>query len=248
MYDIIFTSTYPNSFSEQSHSSPQSQLSHKYPNETLIYHSYIRCSLIYPTVAISLRTLAAYRQIHRTCPQFSVHIYLEVIHHVNQHLHKVLKHDTPHWRMLNSCPACFYVLDDEPALEFDWLVSIDGNNSLKWWDSTIYGSTRHTDSCKAQLDYWLDTCDVDKFKDERDSDDDNWTDETTTTEGAGTFMCVNRWCNAGPDTCKKMFSIFNESGIFIAVCHHQFIVLACNMVQSEELLGYFSFIFIIAEL
>ncbi|KAG2152785.1 hypothetical protein DEU56DRAFT_868810 [Suillus clintonianus] len=228
---------------------------------TLIYHGYIGCSPIYPTVAISLRTLAAYRQIHRTCPRFSVQaqvkslcflhdspyrpylcvqfsaaydIYLEIIHRVNQRLRKALKHDTPHWRML---------------LQFDWLVSIDGNNSLKRWDSAIYGSTRRTDSRKARSDYWLDTCDVDRFKDEvrtrqsdyamqRDSDDDNWTDETTANEGAGTFTCVNRWRNAGPDTRKKMFSVFDESGIFIAACRHRFVVLACDMVRSGELAKY----------
>ncbi|KAG2143103.1 hypothetical protein DEU56DRAFT_911034 [Suillus clintonianus] len=214
--------------------------------------------------------LQPYRQIHRTCPRFSVQaqvkslcflhdspyrpylcvqfsaaydIYLEIIHRVNQRLRKALKHTTPHWRMLNACPACFYVLEDEPALEFDWLVSIDGNNSLKRWDSAIYGSTRRTDSRKARSDYWLDTCDVDRFKDEvrtrqRDSDDDNWTDETTANEGAGTFTCVNRWRNAGPDTRKKMFSVFDESGIFIAVCRHRFVFLACDMVRSGELAKY----------
>lgn len=77
-----------------------------------------------------------------------------------------LNHDTLNWRMLNSCPACFYKLEDEPALEFDWLVSIDGNNSLKRWNSTIYGSNPRIDSRKARTDYWIDTCDVDRFKDE----------------------------------------------------------------------------------
>jgi hypothetical protein len=77
-----------------------------------------------------------------------------------------LNHDTLNWCMLNSCPACFYKLEDEPALEFDWLVSIDGNNSLKRWNSTIYGSKPRIDSHKARSDYWIDTCDVDRFKDE----------------------------------------------------------------------------------
>jgi hypothetical protein len=85
---------------------------------------------------------------------------------VDQRLRAALKHDAPDWRMLNSCPACFYKLEDEPALEFDWLVSIDGNNSLKRWDSMIYGSTRRVDSRKARSDYWIDVDDVDKFKSE----------------------------------------------------------------------------------
>jgi len=61
-----------NSFLERSHSSLRSQPSHRYPNETLIYHGYIGCAPLYPTAAISLRTLAAYRQIHRSCPRFSI--------------------------------------------------------------------------------------------------------------------------------------------------------------------------------
>ncbi|KAG1845226.1 hypothetical protein C8R48DRAFT_583257, partial [Suillus tomentosus] len=167
---------------ERSYSSLRSRPLHKYPNETLIYHGYIGCAPIYPTAAVSLRTLATYRQIHRSCPRFSIQaqvkslcflhdvlaydIYLEILHRVDQRLRMALKHDTPHWRMLNSCPACFYKLEDEPALEFEWLVSIDGNNSLKRWDSTIYGSKRRLDSRKARSDYWLDACDVDRFKDE----------------------------------------------------------------------------------
>ncbi|KAG1763276.1 hypothetical protein EV702DRAFT_982934 [Suillus placidus] len=35
---------------------------------------------------------------------------------------------------------------------------------------------------------------------------------------------------------KKMFSVFDKSGIFIAACHHRFVVLACNMIWSRELL------------
>ncbi|KAG1780643.1 hypothetical protein EV702DRAFT_1177860 [Suillus placidus] len=231
---------------------------------TLIYHGYIGCGPLYPTAAILLRTLAAYRQIHRSCPQFSIQaqvkslcflhdtpyrpylnaqfsaaydIYLEILHCVKQRHRTALNHDTPNWCMLNSCPACFYKLEDKPALEFDWLVSIDGNNSLKHWNSSIYGSNPRIDSRKACSDYWLDTCDVDRFKDERDTNDDNWEDKTIAAKGTTpAFNCVNRWCNAGPETRKKMFSVFDESGIFIAACRHRFVVLACDMIRSGELL------------
>ncbi|KAG2357316.1 hypothetical protein BDR07DRAFT_1298047, partial [Suillus spraguei] len=115
------------------------------------------CAPMYPTIAILLCTLAAFRQFHQACPRFSIQaqcrtlcyvhdflaaydIYLEIIHHVNQHLQAVLKQDTPNWCLLNSCPACFYKLQDEPPLDFDWLICIDGNNSLKKWDSSIYGN------------------------------------------------------------------------------------------------------------
>ncbi|KAG2364998.1 hypothetical protein BDR07DRAFT_1354187 [Suillus spraguei] len=48
------------------------QPSHIYPNETLIFYGYLGCSPLYPTVTISLCTLAAYHQSHWTCPQFSI--------------------------------------------------------------------------------------------------------------------------------------------------------------------------------
>ncbi|KAG1857138.1 hypothetical protein F4604DRAFT_1883079 [Suillus subluteus] len=183
-----------------------------YPNKTLIYHGYIRCAPLYPTAAILLCTLAAYHQIHRSSQvkslcflhdtpyqpylniQFSAayDVYLEILHCVKQCLHTALNHDTPNWRMLNSCPACFYKLEDEPVLDFDWLS-----------------------------DYWLDTCDVDRFKDEvktqeRDMNDDNWEDETIMAEGPTTAF---NW-------------------IFIAVCCHRFVVLACDMIWSGELAKY----------
>ncbi|KAG2337856.1 hypothetical protein BDR05DRAFT_978353 [Suillus weaverae] len=219
--------------------------SHRYPNKTLIYHGYIGCAPLYPTAAISLHTLAAYAQVKSLCflhdtpyglylnVQFSAtyDIYLEIFHGIKQCHRTALNHDTPNWPMLNSCPACFYKLEDKPALEFDWLVLINGNNSLKHWNSSIYGSNPCIDSCKAPSDYWLDTA--------MDTNDGNWEDKTIAAEGTTpAFNCVNRWRNAGPETQKKMFSVFDESGIFIAACHHRFVVLACNMIWSRELAKY----------
>jgi len=67
-------------------------------------------------------------------------------------------------------------------------------------------------------------------------------DETAAVEtnASSLFTCVNRWRNAGPETRKKMFSVFDESGIFIASCCHRFVILACDMIRSGELLSYFS--------
>ena len=43
-----------------------------YANETLLRHGYLGSSPLQPTAAFSVRTLAAYRQAHRTCPRFSI--------------------------------------------------------------------------------------------------------------------------------------------------------------------------------
>ncbi|KAG2344689.1 hypothetical protein BDR05DRAFT_881947, partial [Suillus weaverae] len=159
----------------------------------LIYYGYIGCAPMFSTTAISLCTLTAYRQSHCTCPcfgiqaqcktlaslhdipyqpylatQFSVtyDIYLEIIHRVQQHLQASLGHDTPNWHLLNASPACFYKLCNEPKLEFDWLISIDGNNSLKRWDSTIYGNTPCVNSHTAHSNYWVEPKAVDQFQNE----------------------------------------------------------------------------------
>ncbi|KIJ59027.1 hypothetical protein HYDPIDRAFT_73991, partial [Hydnomerulius pinastri MD-312] len=58
-------------------------------------------------------------------------VYLDILNRIDQQLKKALNQHTPNWRLLNDCPACFYKLQDEPPLEFEWLVSMDSNNSLK---------------------------------------------------------------------------------------------------------------------
>ncbi|KAG1758477.1 hypothetical protein EDD22DRAFT_783884, partial [Suillus occidentalis] len=50
--------------------------------------------------------------------------------------------------------------------------------------------------------------------------------------------CVDHWHNTSPEQRKCMFAVFDESGIFIAACRHQFILLACDMVKSGELAKY----------
>ncbi|KAG2120042.1 hypothetical protein DEU56DRAFT_928749 [Suillus clintonianus] len=238
----------------------------------LIYHGYLGCTPLYPTVAISLRTLAAYRQTHRVCPTFSFQaqckalcflhdipyrpylttqlsaafdIYLQILQRIDQRLRTALKRDTPNWRLLNACPACFYKLEDEPDLPFDWLVTMDGNNSLKRWDSTIYGTNARLDSRKVQSDIWIDPDTVDKFNGEvrghaamSNRGDDALIDDTTAETNPAPFSCADRWKNAGPEMRKKMFSVFDESGIFIAACRHRLVLLGCDMIRSGELAKY----------
>ena len=56
------------------------------------------------------------------------------------------------------------------------------------------------------------------------------------TSGANAVtVCIEQWCNAGPDDCKRMWSMFIETGIFLAACRHGFILMLCDMIQSGEL-------------
>ncbi|KAI9566562.1 hypothetical protein HD554DRAFT_2025109 [Boletus coccyginus] len=47
------------------------------------------------------------------------------------------------------------------------------------------------------------------------------------------FNCVNQWRNARADVCAKTFNVFTKSGIFIATCHHRFVLLACDMIKTK---------------
>ena len=69
---------------------------------------------------------------------------------------------------------------------------------------------------------------------------DDW--EDVVQSDSTSFNCVDRWRNACPEQRKHMFSVFDESGIFIAACRHRFILLACDMVKSGELFVIFDFI------
>ncbi|KIK81077.1 hypothetical protein PAXRUDRAFT_35987 [Paxillus rubicundulus Ve08.2h10] len=181
-------------------------------------------------VAVSICTLSAFCQAHQTCPCFTIQaqcktlchlhhmpyhlylctqfswafdVYLEIIHHVEQHVHKALEHNMKDWQLLNACPPYFYQLQDKPKLDFDWLVSIDGNNSLKQWDKSHYGTVSHEDHC------------------------DDWEMEILP-NFPSQFNCVDQWQNAGPEQCKKMFSVFREAKYPLAIVNRLLSVYGAN--------------------
>ncbi|KAG1855816.1 hypothetical protein C8R48DRAFT_749256 [Suillus tomentosus] len=210
--------------------------SHVYPNEVLIYHGYLGCSPLYPSVAISLRTLAAYRHIQAQCKTFC-HLH-DILYHVKHCLDKALDRTTPDWRLLNACPCCFYCLEGERLLAFDWLVTIDGNNSLKRWVSLTCSTNAREDSWQACSDYWINRITINKFQNDVRAQTsgtsnparlDDW-DDVNHEAQSSKFNCTDRWRNTGPEQCKRMFAVFEESGIFIAACQHRFVLLACDMV------------------
>lgn len=92
--------------------------------------------------------------------------FLEIVYRVNVLLKQALKHDTPNWQLLNACPPCTYKLVDKPPLRFTWFATIDGNNSLKCWASSVHDSVPRDDSHQPRSDYWIGRNVVDKFKDE----------------------------------------------------------------------------------
>ncbi|KZT18099.1 hypothetical protein NEOLEDRAFT_1080998 [Neolentinus lepideus HHB14362 ss-1] len=248
-----------------------------YHNTALIRHGYIGASPIRPTVAISIRTLAVYRQTHRTCPQLSIQaevrklchlhkvpycrylceqftiaydVYLEICYRVGVRVRTAMKEDYPHAELLNLCPACTYKLQDEPPLECSLHCEMDGNNSLKRIDAVVRERRERIDTRGPRGPFWISRDDVDRFKDDvkrspgnskdaaeddsadQDADDD-WQDEPGSEDPVAT--CIERWRNAGPEQRKRMFALFEESGIFVMACRNGAVLLLCDMVRSGEL-------------
>jgi len=173
--------------------------------------------------------------------------FLWILHEVEEKVRHALGCDTLNWCFHNICPPCFYKIDNEPDLEFSFFASINGNNSLQWMRDAIWNSNVWLDSQKLLSDCWISSEDIDLFKDEiklskvtlsifsnlvmlivlktKDAnihEEDDWKNVNTS---SSLSKCVDRWQNAGPEQHKKMFALFEETGIFLACCYHYFVLL-----------------------
>ncbi|KIJ39953.1 hypothetical protein M422DRAFT_145220, partial [Sphaerobolus stellatus SS14] len=170
--------------------------------------------------------------------------YLEILGRVQRRVDIALKRDTPNWRALNVCPACDYRLQDEPSLKYSKLICIDGNNSLRRVNLKFTREVEtYIDTRKPRTDYWLFAEAVDMFKDEvkakKAAELVETIDPGDVADGASfVTVCIQRWRNAGPEERKRMWQIFVETGIFVAVCRHGFMLYICDMIQSGELAKY----------
>jgi hypothetical protein len=157
-----------------------------------------------------------------------------------------LRRDIPNWRLKNACPACLYELEGEPKLKRRVIVTQDGNNSLKRFgrrervvrfDGTVVpgASKERYDHRQAPGDVFLPRADVDEWaKDEVDELMKGFEPEAGEggDEGAG---CEERWENMKEDVTARAWGLYDETGIFPALCRHGFVLVVVDMVQSGEL-------------
>lgn len=150
------------------------------------------------------------------------------------------------WRVQNSCPACCYVvsiaflpsansnngslqLEDEPMLRFSRLWAVDGNNSLK--RIAKIGNRVSSDSCQFHSDYFLSPEYVNRFAHEVDAH----RTQDAAESADSTEHCTDHWKAASADSKKKMWSLFDESGVFVSACRHGLILWVADMIRSGEL-------------
>ena len=92
--------------------------------------------------------------------------YLAIIRESDRRISIELGREDHKWAMKNICAPCLYKTKNEPKLKFEFLSSMDGNNSLKLVDTTYRPGSVRTDSRKLESPRWINPEDVDLFKDE----------------------------------------------------------------------------------
>ncbi|KAF8207400.1 hypothetical protein K438DRAFT_1904642 [Mycena galopus ATCC 62051] len=222
------------------------------------------CSPWKPKLAITMRVLEMYRLTHLRCPAlgiqawmkalsdlqgaafkpYSAHqfttcfdLYLGILEEVDNRVNKALQRDSKDWRLKHCCPACTYKLE----------ATCDGNNSLKQVlrkekgfteDSVpLRGDCERPDprAASAAGDYFISRPDVDRWVKERLAEEVVLPDILDPEEASA---CEERWKNLSEELTSKMWGIFDETGIFLALCRHSFVLLVADMVRSGELAKY----------
>ncbi|KAI0712638.1 hypothetical protein C8Q76DRAFT_769169 [Earliella scabrosa] len=195
-----------------------------------------------------------YRRHYRTAISDVFDIYLMMRRDVRRQVMHVFGRDAPDWRPQHACAACTYKLADEPPATFDRLVCMDGNNSLKRI-ATSGGREVADLRVYEDNDYFLPREYVDSFAGEVKSrsvkkpvlkekpglapDPGEAEEDGDPTDGAhATGACASNWKAAAADEKKKMWAIYDETGIFASACRHSFILWIADMVRSGELAKY----------
>lgn len=186
--------------------------------------------------------------------QFSIcfDVYIAVCRSVRQRVEKAMGFTGDHWRIQHACPPCMYQLQGEEELRFSMLVTYDGNDSAKRVlrrrrneDGSVGSVSERVDQRKGGEDYFLSREEVDEWSKENMQDlmeavclllliERNSPLIQVTTEYKKN-PCEDRWQNMIHDMSSKAWGIFDETGMFVSLCRHGFVLIAADMVQSGEL-------------
>ena len=168
---------------------------------------------------------------------------------------EALRRDSPDWELKNCCPACMYTIQDEPPLLFKMLYAMDGNDSLKRVSHTLFTQDGHHDSLgrsnelptgqHVQTDrYYLPRTYVESFSDKGTSHHPKLEVSAITWTHSFSLIiykdmednpCLGRWKNMDDKKTQQSWGIYDENGVFLAVCRHGFVLLIADIVQSGEL-------------
>ena len=171
-------------------------------------------------------------------------LYLSIRMAVDRLVQVSLGRDGADYRIKNLCPSCTYTLEGEAKLKFSMLYTTDGNDSMKRIirretvpeaPATSEGITQPIlgacseakDSRTAGRGVYLSREQVDE-----------WAKEVLTEEVPGyddDNPCAEHWRNMKTELTAKMWGIFEETGLVLALCRHGFVLILVDMVCSGEL-------------
>ena len=141
----------------------------------------------------------------------------------------------------------FPQLEGEPNQVFRRMLVLDGNNSLKRMNTRRAQREVGDDRVLTETDYFLDHSFVDPFQDEiqrparihikeepEDAIESGDEGYITETDDPKLEDCASNWKAAASMEKKKMWGVFDETGVFASACPHGFILWLADMVQSGE--------------
>jgi hypothetical protein len=121
---------------------------------------------------------------------------------------------------------------------------MDGNSSLKHVADDYRFGVVQRDERTCGDDMVLPRSEVDRFQSEKSKVSSVMFSQASTEysifqqrhhESGGNDLCDSRMKAAGPDAKKKMFALFEATGIFACFCRHGHMLTSCDMVRSGEL-------------
>ncbi|KAJ7197841.1 hypothetical protein GGX14DRAFT_374768 [Mycena pura] len=185
--------------------------------------------------------------------QFSIayDVYLAIHRETDERVMSALGRDFK-WRLKHACPACMYKLEGEDELIFDMLTTMDGNDSLKRvlrrspsdgegdGEPMLGRSKERVDNRDAGDGYYLSRERVDTWAKTRLGEllpTEAHPHPLTVDQGEDN-PCADRWKNMVNDVTSKMWGIFDEPGVFLALCRHGFVLVIADMLRSGELAKY----------
>ncbi|KAG2337329.1 hypothetical protein BDR05DRAFT_978549 [Suillus weaverae] len=159
--------------------------------------------------------------------QFSIvlDIYLQILTSVNMLVYEALLLGDPHWRLKHACPACTYKLQVNDSLKRVLKKSMQDDLDT---DSPFLQYLSELPTMQfVSGDHYLSNDYIEQFAKDSPADmlslDDNEDNP-----------CAGHWKNMRDEKMKKMWGVFDESGIFMSICRHGFSLLIADMVQSGE--------------
>ncbi|KAG2154474.1 uncharacterized protein EDB93DRAFT_1102246 [Suillus bovinus] len=173
---------------------------------TLESHAFIPCEDdILTSVALVNAGYVPYRQHYRTMLAGAFDVYLTMVHSIEKKVNVTLGRDTLNWWVLNACPPCAYALEDESPLTSNHMFVIDGGNLAK--RMLQVGDRQRGDMREyADSDYMLPRPYVNQFANEVRSQP----------MPVDTSEPEDNWKAAAGEEKKWMWSIFDETGLFVA--------------------------------